>query len=225
MRIRRRPDHLPVCRWAAPPPEERLLDVRAVRPKRSPRDTTGQMTRNGSLAGTLGRWVAIAALVPTLSSCVVTSVTSVSTFSSDSGHFSAVVPNGRMELQSAYGTGHWTGAVVETYVNTQANGTRFVVVTVESTDGYPSSSQLEAALDSFEVSNVSNTDGQVTSERHIVLAGLEAREQVITSPSAEYVFRMVIRGQRAWLWSVKGTSITAHDAMSQLFLDSFALTP
>jgi hypothetical protein len=160
-----------------------------------------------------------------LGACVSITATGVSTFSSSQGHFSATVPNGAMDEQTAKGAGHWDGAVVETFVNTQANGTRFVVVTVDSTDGYPQQSEVEAALDAMESSNVANTGGTQTSERHLQVGGLPAREQMISSTSASYVFRMVIRDTRAWLWSVKGTDVTAHDAMATLFLDSFALLP
>ena len=160
-----------------------------------------------------------------LVACVSITATGVSTFSSDKGHFSATVPNGAMDEQTANGAGHWKGATVETFVNTQPNGTRFVVVTVASTDGYPQPSEVEAALDVTEAANVANTGGTQTSERHLQIGGLPGREQVISSTSASYVFRMVIRDNRTWLWSVKGTNVTAHDAMATLFLDSFALLP
>lgn len=160
-----------------------------------------------------------------LGACVSITATGVSTFSSSKGHFSATVPNGSMDEQTADGAGHWAGAVVETFVNTQPNGTRFVVVTAASTDGYPQPGEVESALDAMEASNVANTGGTQTSERHLQVGGLPGREQVISSSSASYVFRMVIRDTRAWLWSVKGTEVTAHDAMATLFLDSFAVLP
>jgi len=160
-----------------------------------------------------------------LVACVSITATGVSTFSSSKAHFSATVPNGAMDEQTAKGAGHWEGAVVETFVNTQPNGTRFVVVTVASTDGYPQPAEVESALDAMEASNVANTGGTQTSERQLQVGGLPGREQVISSTSASYVFRMVIRDTRAWLWSVKGTDVTAQDAMAVLFLDSFALLP
>ena len=160
-----------------------------------------------------------------LGACVSITATGVSTFSSNKGHFSATVPNGAMDEQTSNGAGHWQGAAVETFVNTQPNGTRFVVVTVDSTDGYPQPAEVESALDVMEASNVANTGGTQTSERQLQLGGFPGREQMISSTSATYVFRMVIRDTRAWLWSVKGTDVTAHDAMATLFLDSFILLP
>jgi hypothetical protein len=159
------------------------------------------------------------------SGCVSASVTSVSTYTSPNGHFSATVPNGKMEESSQVGNGHFQGATVWFYVNDQPDGTRFAVFTSEATDGSLPPANLEAAFDEFDAANVRATSGRQVAERTLTISGLPGHEQEIEASSATYVFRSVISGNRAWQFSVKGSNVTAHQAMSLVFLDSFSILP
>jgi hypothetical protein len=159
-----------------------------------------------------------------LAACVSVHVTSISTFAPANSRFSVTVPSGTMNESTSAGTGPFAAAPIHAFIHDEAGGPRYAAFYGDAEPGFLAATTSDAALDSFEGSNVSATSGRQISERHLTISGFPAREQAIVGPGGSYVFRMVLAGNRLFSFSVKGSDPQVHGAEATVYLDSIAVT-
>jgi hypothetical protein len=163
-------------------------------------------------------------LAVVIAGCITTRVTTIGTFAPANGRFSVTVPSGTMDERTSAGAGPFAAATIHAYIHDEDGGPRFAAFYGDADPGYLGATTPDAALDTFEASNISATGGRQVSERHLTVSGFPAREQAIAGAGGSYVFRMILAGNRLFSFSVKGSDPQVHSGEASVYLDSIAVT-
>lgn len=148
----------------------------------------------------------------------------MSSFTSADGRFSVAVPGGAMTETTFDGSGPFAGSTIHAFSTAPEGGPRYAVLYGDAGADYVARTPLDEIYAAAEAGNLSSTGGTQTAVRAIEIAGLPGREQHVTSDSKSYVFRLVLVGNRSYVFSVTGSMAQVEAAEATVFLDSFEIT-
>jgi hypothetical protein len=119
------------------------------------------------------------------------------------------------------GSSPFAGSTIHAFSTTPDGGPRYAVLYGDAGADYVARTPLDEIYAAGEAGNVSSTGGTQTAERAVEVAGLPGREQRVTADAKSYVFRLVLVGNRSYVFSMTGSATQIDAAEATVFLDSF----